>query len=531
MRTRPTVAPVLHPRPGRPSPVRTLARAAAALLAAGLVACRLGDGGDPSITRRELREHVAALTAERLQGRVAGTPGYDSAAAYAARALARAGLDAPAAAGGQGRYTQAIGMVRQRLGAETELELRAGGHTSRVPHGPSTFLVLAAGDGSRAMAMRPPVFVGAALHAPEHGVDDLAGLELTGRAALVTALPPRAAELARLPEPVARMYGNAEAAQRKRFVDLVQRGVAAILLVPDRWLVDDWEMVSAKQRQLHYRPADPLPGMEPDPPVPVALLHADLVDRLFLDQGYHPISHAGRYHTFVLDDVALRLIPDARPDSFTVANVVGVVRGRDRKLRDEYIVVGARLDGGGMEGERTPTGAQDAAACAALLEAAAATAAHPPRRSVLFALFTGEAGGRWGSRYFVQHPPLAGGRMVAAIDVGHVGAKLESRGGVLAYASGGLLHAVRAAAAAAPDDFLDVTDAGRHPRVLKGTAGASFEEAGVPVVRLSTAPRPEAPAPRDDVKHVDWQRLGDAARLLRSLIGELADRRSLADEG
>lgn len=529
MHPRSTVVPVPRRLLRRPSPGRALPRAAAVLLVAGLSACRPGHGGDSSITLGELREHVAALTAERLQGRLAGTPGYDSAAAYAARALERAGLDAPGAAAGG--YYQAIRMVRQRLGAGTALELRAGGRTSRVPHGTRTFLLLAPGDGARATPLRPPVFVGAGLHAPEHGVDDLAGLDLAGRVALITALPPRADELAHLPRAVARLYETPGAAQPRRFGDLVRRGATGILLLPDRWLVDGWEMVSAKQRQPYYHPAEPLPGMEPDPPVPVALLHADLVDRLFLDRGYHPISHAGRYHTFVLDDIALRLIPDARTDSFVVANVVGIVRGRDPKLRGEYVVVGARLDGDGAEGGRTLPGAQDAAACAALLEAAAAMAASPPRRSVVFVLFTAEAGGRWGSRYFVQHPPLAGGRIVAAIDVGDVGGATEGGGGVVAYASGAVLPRVRALAARGPHGLLEVQDA-RGRGALKGSAGASFEEAGVPVVRLTAPQGPGAPGLRDDLKHVDWRRLGDAARLLRALIGELADARSpVADEG
>ncbi len=518
----PPAAPVRRPPPARPSAGRALLRASVALLTVGLAACRAGHGGDASITVRELRAHVEALTSERLRGRLAGTPGYDSAAAYAARAFERAELAPPGAGSGRGRYYQAIRMVRQRIGAGTALELRAGGSVSRVPYGPRTFLLLGGGDGARAMAMRSPVFVGAGLHAPELGVDDLAGLDLAGRAALVNALPPRGAELSRLPDAVARLYANPGAAQRRRFGDLVQSGAAAILLLPDRWLVDEWEMVSAKQRQLYYHTAEPLPGAEPDLPIPLAMLHADLVDRLFVDQGYHPISHAGRYHTFTLDDIDLRLIVDARPDSFRAANVVGIVRGRDRSLRDEFIVVGAQLDGEGVEGERALPGAQNAAACAALLEAAAATAIRPPRRSVVFVLFAAEAGGRWGSRYFLSRP-LGRGRMVAAIDIGHVGAARGEGDGVVAYASRELVPIARAVAAQAPHDALDVHDALSHPGAFKGSAAASFEEARVPVILMAPPSTPYAT--HDDLKHIDWQRLRNATNLLHALIVETGDAR------
>lgn len=513
---------------------RELLRASAAVLAAGLAGCRSG-GGDPSISARDLRAHVEALTSARMQGRLAGTAGYDSAAAYAAAVLQAARVEGAGIAGGgagRGRYFQPIPMVLMRIGPAAALELRNGRGTSLLPHGRRTFLLLEPGEHPRSTPARPPVFVGNGIHAPEYGVDDFAGLDLSGRAVLLTAFPPRGADLARLPPPVARMYGDPTAAQRRRLTDVVGRGAAAILLLPDRWVADEWDAVTARQQQLSYRTAEPLPGSTPAPPLPVAMLHADVVDRLFLGRGYHPISHAGSYRTFALDDIALRLRLDVRPDPFSTANVVAVVPGRDRSLRDEYVVVAAQLDGEGAEGERVLPGARQAAACAALLEAAAAVAANPPRRSVLFALFAAEAGGRWGSRYFLAHPPITrGGRIVAALTVGRVGEGLGADEVTQAYAVGPLLSVAGRVASDGPRHELDVHDAAGHPGAFRGTSAESFQQARVPALLLTAGGAASSSTSHDNVKAIDWHHLLQATRRLHALTVEAANARSLVDSG
>ncbi len=96
-------------------------------------------------------------------------------------------------------------------------------------------------------------------------------------------------------------------------------------------------------------------------------------------------------------------------------NVVGLLEGTDKKLKDEYIVVGAHYDhlGMGGAGSRMPdtvavhNGADDnASGTATMLELIDYFWGHRPKRSIIFAAFTGEELGTLGSREFVSSPPV-----------------------------------------------------------------------------------------------------------------------------
>jgi len=88
-------------------------------------------------------------------------------------------------------------------------------------------------------------------------------------------------------------------------------------------------------------------------------------------------------------------------------NVIGVIEGSDPKLKDEYFVVGAHYDHNGMWEDYIYNGADDnGSGSVGVLNIAMAMAASPvkPKRSIVFALWTGEEEGLLGSRYYVQNP-------------------------------------------------------------------------------------------------------------------------------
>ena len=103
-------------------------------------------------------------------------------------------------------------------------------------------------------------------------------------------------------------------------------------------------------------------------------------------------------------------------------NVVGVVRGRDPELADEFVVLTAHLDhvgiGGDVNGDTIYNGAMDnASGIATLLEAARAVTANRPRRSVAFVAVTAEEKGLLGSRYFALNPTVPKTGIVANINM------------------------------------------------------------------------------------------------------------------
>jgi Zn-dependent M28 family amino/carboxypeptidase len=94
------------------------------------------------------------------------------------------------------------------------------------------------------------------------------------------------------------------------------------------------------------------------------------------------------------------------------ANVVARLEGSDRVMRNELIVVGASLDGSGIQGETClfPGADINASGVAAVLETARilSQSGYSPKRSVLFVLFSGGEQQWLGSREFLaQYPRLS----------------------------------------------------------------------------------------------------------------------------
>jgi Zn-dependent M28 family amino/carboxypeptidase len=104
-------------------------------------------------------------------------------------------------------------------------------------------------------------------------------------------------------------------------------------------------------------------------------------------------------------------------------NVVGVVRGIDPKVRDEYVAYSAHWDHFGIgpvvNGDSIYNGAVDnASGVAALLTVAhAAAEGVKPRRSQLFVFVTAEESGLLGSAYFGEHPTVPASKIIAALNM------------------------------------------------------------------------------------------------------------------
>jgi Zn-dependent M28 family amino/carboxypeptidase len=104
-------------------------------------------------------------------------------------------------------------------------------------------------------------------------------------------------------------------------------------------------------------------------------------------------------------------------------NVIGLVRGIDPKVRDEYVAYSAHWDHFGIgpvvNGDSIYNGAVDNASGVASILAIAHAAAEgiKPRRSQLFVFVTAEESGLLGSAYFGEHPTVPASKIVAALNM------------------------------------------------------------------------------------------------------------------
>ena len=135
------------------------------------------------------------------------------------------------------------------------------------------------------------------------------------------------------------------------------------------------------------------------------------------------------------DFAVLDTIPAAqrRP----AANVVGMLRGSDPALRDEYIIVGAHYDHLGTNGARAVGGDSifngaddDASGVIAMLESARQLKeGGAPKRSVIFVAFIGEENGGSGTRWYLSHPVRPFAQTVAQVQVEMIGRPDSLAGG------------------------------------------------------------------------------------------------------
>ena len=95
----------------------------------------------------------------------------------------------------------------------------------------------------------------------------------------------------------------------------------------------------------------------------------------------------------------------------TSYNVVGYIEGSDKKLKNEFVIIGAHYDHIGKRNDTTIYyGADDdGSGTTGILELAQAfveakKAGKGLRRSILFMTVSGEEKGLWGSRYYSEHP-------------------------------------------------------------------------------------------------------------------------------
>ena len=359
--------------------------------------------------------HVAFLASDALEGRDTGSEGHKKAAAYVAEQFKAAGL-APAGTSG---YLQPVKFTSRKIvEAQSSLALVRDGKADPVTLGT---------DAAFSMRIDPAptvdaglAFVGYGLQIPELKIDDLAGQDLRGKVVVY---------LVGSPTGVPDALGAHAQSAAARWAALKRAGAIGAIVVqhPGRQ-EPPWERSSLARLQPAMSLADASLHDTAGQQVAIAFNPAS-AERLF----------AGSGHTFaeivkLADDrkplpvfplpTSVRATVKVETASVTSDNVVGLLRGSDPALRDEYVVLSGHLDhlgvGGAVNGDRIYNGAMDnASGIASLIETARALAGAPqrPKRSVLFVAVTAEEKGLLGSRYFASHPTVAAKGIVANINM------------------------------------------------------------------------------------------------------------------
>ena len=156
-----------------------------------------------------------------------------------------------------------------------------------------------------------------------------------------------------------------------------------------------------------------------------------------LDQGFEntdlPNIWIGTEDEEVLSALKEETIPvtfymdEVQRNRFASANVVGMIKGTDPDLADEYLIYSAHYDHVGIgqaddQGDTIYNGARDnAVGTSAVLSLAEYFGKNPPKRSSIFVLFTAEEKGLLGSRYFSQNLPVEASNIIYNLNIDNGG--------------------------------------------------------------------------------------------------------------
>ena len=343
-----------------------------------------------------IRQHITFLASDELAGRDTPSPGLEAAASYLVEALEEAGLE-PAGEGGT--FIQRFPYTRTAMvTAARQINYRSAGSTRELQYARDYYVI----PGQR-MAENAEVVFGGPAGRPSTGVAQLA----SGKVVLFTTVG----------NPV---IGTGEELL-SAFQAAAQGRAAAVVLLLDGTQVPDSILNMASGLQ----------GAGLATPIPIVGLSSEAGAILFAEAGLDlpALRESPTRNAIPLAGITMNVSAPFEVSEHTPPNVVGMVRGSDPELRNEYIVYTAHFDHVGIgiadaTGDSIYNGADDdASGTAVLLETAAAFAALdvPPARSVIFLAVSGEEKGLLGSKHFSENPTVPIERIIMNINLDMVG--------------------------------------------------------------------------------------------------------------
>jgi hypothetical protein len=310
-------------------------------------------------------------------------------------------------------------------------------------------------------------------------------------------------------------YRYARAAITATAQPLTRRGAAAVILVADSITERVFDGVAKVQSRGTYGVDSPAQWMAPQAaggrgggaggptvtPVPVLL------------------ARRGQLATLRADGQAADIRIRSESFDYPSANVIGVVRGTDPKLRDEYVLFSSHQDHDGVrfavDGDSIWNGADDnATTSVALLAIARAFVAQPGKRSALFVFHGAEERGLLGSRYHAGHPVVPIDKIVAVLNGDMLGRNHPDSAALMGSQpphrnSTDLVQMAFAANAATAKFAIDsLWDRPTHPEGWYFRSDhVPYARFNVPALFFSSNLHPDYHTPRDEPKTIDYPKL------------------------
>ncbi len=372
------------------------------------------------IEEHELRAHVKFLADDLLEGRGTGTRGGMLAARYIAAQFEAIGLE-PAAL--DRTYFQQVEMVGTKTDQTVKLSVKGGSQSAEFSFG-NEFVAGTDVEQTEIPINTDVVFVGYGIQAPELNWDDYKGLDVRGRIVLILVNEPPATSV----EPhlfsgkALTYYGR----WTYKYEEATRRGAAgAILIHTNESAGYGWNVVYSSWSGERFI-------LLPETAAPALKLKSWVTEETarkllhLAGKDFDQLRQAAQTRDFRPVPLNLRVETTLRTTTRRVLapNVVGILRGSDEQLKQEYLVYTAHWDHLGIRpeqpGDNIYNGAVDNATGVASLLAIAKTFASlnvRPKRSILFIATAAEEQGLLGAEYYTRHPLVPLAKTVASINL------------------------------------------------------------------------------------------------------------------
>lgn len=357
-----------------------------------------------NITSEKLFGYVKQFSDPALEGRLAGSPGMAKAAGMVKEYFADWGL---LPIGDNGGYIQEFShpCVEVQPGSSIEVlfPMAAGRRevawlSKSYPWADGWFAGGTTGNGD---VTADVVYCGFGVTAPELGYDDYAGMDVKGKIVLVEGETPNRSNN---PDTLKMWYHHT--LHQTKLNNAVAHGAAGLLY---KWV----------------------PG--PNAPYNEGFVYAYVTDMVVDDI----FNGTGKSYKETVDKIYKTKQPQSfhtgkrarikmnatyNPDA-TGKNVVGMVKGCDPELADEYVIIAGHLDHLGMIPYHIEGANDNNSAVSVLLGVAEAMAKCQvkPKRSIIFMTLDGEEAGLTGSTYYTKNPIVPKDKVKAVINLEQVG--------------------------------------------------------------------------------------------------------------
>ena len=372
-----------------------------------------------------MNEAVRVLASDEFEGRAPASPGEEKTVAWLVEQFRAAGAQG---GGPDGAFVQIAHLSRTRQDGPASVAAHVGGRTIALERGPDVLVSSDRPVTRITVTDAPAVFVGYGATAPERQWDDFKGVDVRGKIVVVLVNDPdfEAPE----GDPVAgRFDGQAMTFYGRwtyKFQEAGRRGAAGVLVVHETEGAGyGWSTLqnSSAAPKFDIVRADPDAERAPFQ----GWIQQAKAQELFAAAGldFAALKASARRADFrpvALPGLTMSVDFGQIADRVETKNVIARIPGAERP--NETVMYGAHRDGYGVgtpnaQGDNIYNAAVDnATGVAAMLELARAFAEGPrPKRSVLFAAWSGEEAGLLGSTYYAANPVWPLETTVADINV------------------------------------------------------------------------------------------------------------------